>query len=356
MAKCVRTERQNAEVERKKLSEAGALDNSYVPARDAKYVYFAVKGSPSGMKLVQKKLVKREEFAKPLSAELEGKLTPEERAELVKSFDIVGDIAVIEVPPLLRGKERLIADAIMKQHHGIKVVAKKVGGTAGEFRIRPVRVVAGEKRTHTLCRESGCFFELDLNKTYFTPRFGTERGRIAALVKKNELVLVPFAGVGPFAIRIAKAVPSAQVVGIELNPDACAFFRRNIARNKLQNCTVLEGDVAKLLPGKYRGKADRVAMPLPKDASHFLENCIHCLRKGGMLHYYSFGEAPGYYAKAEEDVRRAAARCPLFARKKGSLFRTGEKVLGRKARIVFRRIVRPYAKNTEQVVVDAKID
>lgn len=338
MVLCLKVERQKAEKERKRLAEKGLLDGSYVPARDLQCVYFPVRGQPSGMKLVQKRLKKRQEFAKPLSAELEGRLTPEERAELVKSFDIVGDIAVIEVPPLLRGKEKLIAAAIMKQQHGVKVVAKKTGGTAGEFRIRPVKVVAGEKRTRTIYREAGCLFELDLNKAYFTPRLGTERGRIAALVKPGEKVLIPFAGVGPFAIRVAKKEPSAQVVGIELNPDAAGFFRKNVARNRLKNCEAMEGDVAKLLPGKHRGWADRLAMPLPKDASHFLASCILCLKKGGILHYYSFGEAPDYYSKAESDVKRAAAR------------------LGRRARIVFRRVVRPYSKGVDQVVVDARVD
>jgi tRNA (guanine37-N1)-methyltransferase len=337
MALCLKAKRGNAEKERKKLVEKGLLDGAYVPCRDEKFVYFAVKGCPKGMELVQKRLVKREGFAKPLAAELEGRLTPDERAELVKSFDIVGDIAVIEVPGALEGKEKLIASAIMKQQHAVRVVAKKIGGTAGEFRIRPVKVVAGEKRTRTICREAGCLFELDLNRAYFTPRLGTERGRVAALVKPSERVLVPFAGVGPFAIRIAKAVPSAEVVGIELNPDAAEYFAKNIARNKLQNCKAVKGDVAALLPGKYRGWADRIAMPLPKDAAHFLDCCIPCLKKGGILHYYSFGEAPGYYAKAESDVRRAAAR------------------LGRKARVVFRRIVRPYSKGKDQVVIDAMV-
>ena len=47
-------------------------------------------------------------------------------------------------------------------------------------------------------------------------------------------------------------------------------------------------------------------------------------------------EAP--FAEAEKDVKDAAAK------------------LGRKARVVFRRVVRPYSKDTEQVVVDARIE
>jgi len=91
------------------------------------------------------------------------------------------------------------------------------------------------------------------------------------------------------------------------------------------------------LPGKYLGWADRLAMPLPKDARKFLANAIPCLKKGGMLHYYSFGSMEAPFAEAEKDVMEAAKRA------------------GRKAKIAFARVVRPYSKDTEQVVVDAEI-
>lgn len=340
MAKCVRVERQKAEAERKKLSAGGALDNSFIPARGRKYVYFPVKQGkrlPAGAKVVEKKLERRSGRPKSLREALAGKLSAREMDELVTSFDLLGDIAVVEIPDELCAKEKLIARALMAAHHNVKVVAKKTGGTSGEFRIRPVRVIAGEKRTHTIYREGGCCFELDLNKTYFSPRLGTERGRLCALVKEGERVLVPFAGVGPFAIRIARAMPSAQVVGIELNPDACAFFRANVARNRCA-ATVEEGDAGRIMREKYAGWADRLAMPLPKDAKQFLADAVPCLKKGGMLHYYSFGSMEAPFAEAEKDVLEAARKA------------------GRKARIIFRRVVRPYSKTTEQVVIDAEIE
>ncbi|MCX6769456.1 MAG: hypothetical protein NT051_02120, partial [Candidatus Micrarchaeota archaeon] len=176
------------------------LDDSFVPARGREFVYFPIrKGGKCALPTVQKKLEKRSGKPKNLREALEGKLSAREMEELVASFDLVGDIAVVEIPDALRAKEKLVAEALMSAHRNVKVVAKKTGGTAGEFRIRPVEVIGGEKRTAAIYREGGCEFELDLNKTYFSPRLGTERGRIAALVKPGEKVLVPFAGVGPFA-------------------------------------------------------------------------------------------------------------------------------------------------------------
>ena len=338
MVLCVKVERKKAEGARKKLASDGVLDNSFSPENDGEFVYFPVKSAPAGMKTAKRNLAKRQEFGKSIKGELEGKLTAKEADELVGSFDIVGDIAVVEIPDALEKKEKLVADAILKNHHNIKTVAKKTGGTAGEFRIRPVKVIAGEKRTHTVYREGGCDFELDLNKTYFSSRLGTERGRLVELVGKGENVLVPFAGVGPFAIRIGKAMPSANVVGIELNPEAAEFFGKNIDRNKCTNVSVLVGDVSEILPNDFAGWADRAAMPLPMDGGKFLKSIIPCLKKGGVLHYYSFGSVGNPFEAAEKQVKDEAAK------------------LGRKTEILFRRVVRPYSKDTEQVVIDAEIN
>jgi len=339
MVRCAKVKREEAEKARRMLVAEGMLDNNHIPLRGRGFVYFPlVKGTMCALPIVQKKLEKRSERPKNLRDALASRLSAHEMEELVTSFDLVGDIAVVEIPEELRAKEKLVADALMSAHRNVRVVAKKTGGTAGEFRIRPVAVIAGERRTRTIYKEGGCSFELDLNETYFSPRLGTERGRLCALMKKNEKVLVPFAGVGPFAIRMGKAAAGTEVVGIELNPDACNFFRANVLRNRCENVRVLEGDVATLLPGKYNGWADRLAMPLPKDAKQFLANAIPCLKKGGILHYYSFGSIDAPFAEAEKDVLEAATE------------------LGRKARIVFSRVVRPYSKDTEQVVVDVKIE
>ncbi|HIH19072.1 TPA: class I SAM-dependent methyltransferase family protein [Candidatus Micrarchaeota archaeon] len=337
MVLCAQVERHKAEAVRRRLLDKGMLDGSYVPARDEEFVYFAVKKRAAGFDFAQKKLKKRQEYGKSLEEELAGKLTASELGELVKSFDMIGDIAVVEIPAPLAKKQRLIASAIMKNHRNIRTVAKKTGGTSGEFRIRPVRVIAGARRTRTIYREAGCEFELDLNKTYFSPRLGTERTRIASLVKPGEKVLVPFAGAGPFAIRIAKMQAKANVVGIELNPAAAKYFKSNIKRNRCRNVSAVKGDVARLLPGKLQGKFDRIAMPLPKDGIHFLKNVLPCLKKGGVLHYYAFGSAVEPFAEAEMQVMDAALD------------------RGRHAHLLFRRIVRPYSKTTVQVVIDTKI-
>src|SRR5437016_4825854 len=61
-------------------------------------------------------------------------LTSEEGGELVSAYDIVGSIAIIEIPDMLAHKEQIIGEKIMEVNKTVKTVLKKVGGHEGEFR------------------------------------------------------------------------------------------------------------------------------------------------------------------------------------------------------------------------------
>jgi len=256
MVLCAKVPRKNAEKVRQMLAQKDALDYSYATHRDAEFVYFALKrecGLPSfskyGANLAQIPLVQRSVHPASLYDALVEKLSEEELQMLVSSFDILGDIAVIEVPAQLEKKEKLIADAILQVHGNVKVVAKKAGATAGEFRIRPVKIIAGEKRTTTLYRENGCEFELDINSVYFSSRLGTERKRVATLAKNGESVLVLFAGVGPFAILIAKTQPNVSAIfAIDSNPAATKYLEESAALNKISDKIIIfTGDASAIV-------------------------------------------------------------------------------------------------------------
>jgi tRNA G37 N-methylase Trm5 len=57
--------------------------------------------------------------------------------------------------------------------------------------------------------------------------------------------MVMFAGVGPYAIQIAKKQPKVkEVIAIEINPVAVKYAKENVVLNKVQDkVKVIEGDV-----------------------------------------------------------------------------------------------------------------
>lgn len=217
---------------------------------------------------------------------LREKLSEEELKFLRRSFEIIGNVAIIEIPEELMEKKKLIVEAMIQRHKGVKTILRKVGEVDGIYRVARYEKIYGED-TETISKEHGCRFIVDPTKVYFSSRLSTERERIARLVKSGERVLVMFAGVGPFAIVIAKLSKPKEVVGVELNSIAVEYFRKNVKLNKVENVVVIDGDVAEIVP-KLDGKFDRVLMPAPHSAESFVHLLKGKVKKGGFVHYYTF--------------------------------------------------------------------
>lgn len=214
----------------------------------------------------------------------------------IRAFDIIGDTALVEAATI--SEARKMAKKIMLQHKHIKSAWLKVGGHTGKLRIQKLKWVSGEKRTTTTHKENGILLKLDITKTYFSPRQATERKRVYGQVKKPEIILVMFSGIGPFTVSMAKNTPAAAVYGVELNKSAHKFAAENAKLNKVEGKIKLFcGDVRKIVP-QLKQKFDRIIMPLPKEAESFLDVAFAAAKKGAVIHFYDF--------EKEEDIPSAA--------------------------------------------------
>jgi tRNA (guanine37-N1)-methyltransferase len=227
--------------------------------------------------------------------ELLEKRLPERELKLLKgSFDIVGDIAILEIPQELLYRKGDIVDALLEVHPNVRTVYNKGSERKGVYRLRELELLHGEER-ETEHKEHGYRIRLDVRKVYFSPREANERQRIAGQVKANETVMVMFAGAGPYAIAIARRQPKVKrIYAVEINPDAYKYMAENIRINKAGGkITPVLGDVETEC-AKCLGQCDRVVMPLPKGAYQYLQLASKCLRKkGGMIHYYFWSAEQG---------------------------------------------------------------
>jgi len=131
-----------------------------------------------------------------LRTHLKDKLEPNELRLLYTSYDIVGDIAIIQVPETLKLRTQAIAKALLQTQKHVKSVLRQISPVAGDFRLRGLEWIAGEKKTETVYKEFGCLFKVDLVRCYFSPRLSYERMRITKLIQPNEVIVNMFAGVG----------------------------------------------------------------------------------------------------------------------------------------------------------------
>jgi len=255
---------------------------------------------------------------------LENKLSASELKLLPRAFEVVGDIAILELTNELLKKKKIIANAVFKVQKNVKVVLNKVGEVDGVFRVPKMEVVAKKARefegvpkkfipkalTETVHRESGCRYKVDVSKAYFSARLSGERERIASQVKSREKILCLFAGVGPFAILPAKR-KNVKVIAIEINPDAVKYMSENIEMNKVADkVEVLLGDVAEVLP-KVKGKFDRIIMPAPKNAADFLELALTKAKKSAVIHLYTFAAIEEIDSLGD----KIKARCKIAGKK-----------------------------------------
>lgn len=221
-----------------------------------------------------------------LKKALKGKLFSKELNLLRRSFDVIGDIVIIEVPKELRRKEKLIGKTLLALLPNVKVVAVEEGAHTGAFRRQKLKIIAGEKRLITKHKESGVVLALDVEKCYYSPRLGSERLRIASLVRAGERVLVAGSGIGIYPLVLAKHSRAKEIIGVEINPVAHKFALQNIKANKLSCVEAIRGDVFK----KKLGKFDRIIFAMPTFGVKFASKLLKFAKRRAFFHILDFAD------------------------------------------------------------------
>jgi tRNA (guanine37-N1)-methyltransferase len=225
----------------------------------------------------------------------------------VESFYLVGDVAVVSISPARQGEGRRIGEAIISSHRNVRTVLNKISKVEGERRVAEFEVLAGGG-TLTCHREYGYSYRLDVARVFFNPRLAGERMRVASKVLPGERAIVPFAGVGPFAVPIAAA--GARVLALEISPEACRWLAENANLNGVGDgieivnadafafCRALTGrapEEGETMGSGGGGEArpperrfDRAVVPTPYGRDDILEAISPLVKAGGAIHFYTF--------------------------------------------------------------------
>lgn len=282
---CVRVRKEEGESLRKKLLEEGLLDKTLQVDREGDLLFLPVISAPEGTVTEERDFREQERVERDYKALVD--VPPGLRSMLPTSYDTLGDMAIMHIPDELVPYAREIGRGLMRANPRLRSVFQD-HGVVGEFRVLDLEVIAGEDVSETVHTEFGLRFKVDPRRAYFNPRLSNERRRVASLVREGETVVDMFAGVGPFAIMIAKLSRPSVVYAIDLNPEAVKLIGENVRLNKAENVVPLEGDARQWvfdLPC-----ADRIIMNLPHSAIGFFPDALTRLNLGGVIHLYHICE------------------------------------------------------------------
>ena len=241
-----------------------------------------------------------------------------------RAYNIFGNIAVVNFAfDAKQSEKRKFAGEILRKNPAVKTVLEKSGKFKGRLRKMQTKHLAGEKNKEVLHKENNCVFRFNTDTTYFSPRLSNERKEIASKIKKNENVLVMFAGVAPFSIVIAKNSKAKKVFSNEINREANKYAQLNIDLNKVKNkVELLPGDIKKISK-KIKGKFEVIVMPRPQLKDTFLQEAFKLSKKSTRIFYYDFcevGEEKKIIEKIKQEAKKSRKKIKILnIRKAGEI-------------------------------------
>ncbi len=280
---------------------------------------------------------------KPLLREIAEKVLGEDVARRIwKRIDIIGDIVVIRKPFEMSVDElRPLGEALLERIPYARSVWLATSPVDGQYRLRDLVHLAGERRTETLYVEHGCKFRLDITKVYISLRLSYEHRRIASLVEDGERLLNMYAGAGFFSI-IAACWHDIIAYSIDINPHAYRYMVLNARLNGVEDRVApILGDAYSTTLRMFKGEVERVLMPLPELALQHLPAAIAALAGKGFIHIYLHVTAMSSREAIGKAVRLAVNRASRYASR---------------VRVDNARVVRTVGPREYQVVVDMWVE
>jgi tRNA (guanine37-N1)-methyltransferase len=207
---------------------------------------------------------------------------------LPRSFDVVGDIVLVRLPPELEPRGPEIGAALLRFVPAARLVGQD-RGVHGPERRRRVERLAGSGPWTTRHKENGVELEVDLEGAYFSPRLAREHARVAAEVRAGDRVYDLCCGIGPFAVTIARDGRASRIVAVDSNPVAIERLRATLGRVPFgRSVEAVEESVERFLVD--RTPFERVVFNLPHEGIKYLPSVANVVGRAGRLFYYEVVE------------------------------------------------------------------
>jgi len=214
-----------------------------------------------------------------------------------------------------------------------------MGEVTGRIRKSGVKMLLGDD-DWVVRRENGVDYGYHVTKCMFSAGNVNERRRMGEIVRRGEVIVDLFAGIGYYSLPILVHSEVEHVHCCEWNDDAVESLEWSLERNNVSSlCTVHRGDNRETC--KSIGKvADRVILGLLPTSEKSFEAAMEVLSdSGGVIHIHGLAK-PDEYSEWAEDVMRRICN-----------FREGSR-----ARKIAVNRIKSYAPRWDHVVLDVEIN
>ncbi len=274
------------------------------------------------------------------------------------SWAVVGSVVLVDFGDvsadagLPEDRREAVGEALLELHANADTVLAR-GGVSGPRRTPTAEVVAGTGETETVHVEHGTKYAIDLASVMFSPGNKAERARMGEVVEPGERVFDMFAGIGYFALPMARA--GAEVTAVEIEPATYRYLVENARLNDvtdrlrpvLGDCRDVETTADRVVMGYYdaadpgtdeeASSTDDAAAPT--DATYeYLDAALAALEPGGVLHLHEATPEPLFPERPVERLRAAAG------------------AVGRDVEVLETTVVKSHSAGVLHGVIDARID
>ena len=143
--------------------------------------------------------------------------------------------------------------------------------------------------TITEISEYGIRYNLDLGETMWSSGNTGWRSALAGPEKvkdfysfdKPKTIIDYFAGIGYFALQMARGYPKARIIAVDKNPKAITYLTANIKENNIDNIEIINDDCRNV-----KWNADVIHLGYIGNTIDFLEHTHNCLNENGIAVFH----------------------------------------------------------------------
>tara|TARA_Y100000588_G_scaffold157734_1_gene171696 strand:+ start:3208 stop:4053 length:846 start_codon:yes stop_codon:yes gene_type:complete len=207
--------------------------------------------------------------------------------KLPKKWKKIGNIIIIDFKGISENERKNTAEIYANELNAKTVIQKS--RIKGELR-KPdeIELLYGEE-TETVINEYGISYKLDLKEIMWSPGNTGWRSALKGPGKVKDfytfnspkVIVDYFAGIGYFALQIAKGYPETKVIAIDKNPKSIEYLTMNVVNNSIKNVEIINDDCKNV-----NIKADVVHLGYIGNTIDFLEHSHNNLNDKGIVIFH----------------------------------------------------------------------